>query len=274
MSSSVDYTCHSLSATLRGWFTYFRHCHRNVYQDLNGWIRMRLRSILRRRAGLSGRGRGADHYRWPNVYFHERGLYSLVQAHARLWQSSRRSYHRPERRMREIRMSGLEGGRPGDRSLLPLSLCRETCARVLKSPWLSNGGIMAPPSQRILIDYTRVRTCGETGTPSFIPGKGNPALSDEVPAGAGSCALFRGAMHQPGNGFPLDSLGDWLGVPISTPISRGSARSKYATEKATSTVEMTGARPRGSKTGCVPYRRKSGYDPRSPAMPTLDATAR
>ena len=87
---SLEFTCHSLSATLRGWFTYFRHCHHNVYQDLDGWIRMRLRSILRKRSGRTGRGRGADHHRWPNTYFHERGLFSLVQAYARLWQSSRR----------------------------------------------------------------------------------------------------------------------------------------------------------------------------------------
>ena len=39
-------------------------------------------SILRRRSGRRGRGRGADHQRWPNVYFAERGLYNLETAHA------------------------------------------------------------------------------------------------------------------------------------------------------------------------------------------------
>jgi RNA-directed DNA polymerase len=77
----------SLNRTLQGWFGYFRHCHRNVFRDLDGWIRGRLRSILRKRAGRQGRGRGADHQRWPNAYFAEHGLYSLCAAHARLHQS-------------------------------------------------------------------------------------------------------------------------------------------------------------------------------------------
>jgi RNA-directed DNA polymerase len=87
---SLEFTCGSLSATLRGWFTYFRHCHWTVYRDLDGWIRMRLRSILRKRVGRTGRGRGADHQRWPNSYFTELGLFSLEQAHRRFGQSSRR----------------------------------------------------------------------------------------------------------------------------------------------------------------------------------------
>jgi RNA-directed DNA polymerase len=77
----------SLRATLQGWFGYFRHCYGTVFQDLDRWIRGRLRSILRKRAGRRGRGRGADHQRWPNQYFTEQGLYSLSTAFARLCQS-------------------------------------------------------------------------------------------------------------------------------------------------------------------------------------------
>ena len=84
---SMPYLCASLTKTLRGWFTYFRHCHWNVFSGLDGWIRMRLRSILRKRAGRRGRGRGTDHQRWPNRYFAEHGLYSLVTAHVRYSQS-------------------------------------------------------------------------------------------------------------------------------------------------------------------------------------------
>ncbi|HUT91288.1 MAG TPA: group II intron reverse transcriptase/maturase, partial [Thermoguttaceae bacterium] len=61
-----------------------------VFRDLDGRIGMRLRSILRKRSGRSGRGRGADHQRWPNSYFAELGLFSLEQAHVRLRQSSPR----------------------------------------------------------------------------------------------------------------------------------------------------------------------------------------
>jgi RNA-directed DNA polymerase len=87
---SMQFICASLSATLRGWFTYFRHCHWTVFRDLDGWIRMRLRSILRKRSGRSGRGRGADHQRWPNSSFADLGLFSLERAHVCFRQSSRR----------------------------------------------------------------------------------------------------------------------------------------------------------------------------------------
>ena len=77
----------SLTATLQGWFGYFRHCCWTVYTHLDQWTRHRLRSILRRRSGRRGRGRGADHQRWPNAYFTDQGLFSLHAAHGRLCQS-------------------------------------------------------------------------------------------------------------------------------------------------------------------------------------------
>jgi RNA-directed DNA polymerase len=76
-----------LNSCLVGWFGYFRHCHWNVFTGLDSWIRGRLRSILRKRAGRKGRGRGADHQRWPNQYFADLGLFSLHRAHGRLHQS-------------------------------------------------------------------------------------------------------------------------------------------------------------------------------------------
>lgn len=88
--NSMLFTCNDLSKSLRGWFTYFQHCNSSVYRALDSWIRMRLRSILRKRAGRRGRGRGTDHQRWPNSYFAEQGLFSLEQAHKRLCQSSLR----------------------------------------------------------------------------------------------------------------------------------------------------------------------------------------
>ena len=80
-----------LNQTLRGWFGYFQHSsYRNVFQDLDQWLRGRLRSILRKRRGGRGRGRGKDHHRWRNRYFADLGLFSLVAAHASVCQSSRR----------------------------------------------------------------------------------------------------------------------------------------------------------------------------------------
>jgi RNA-directed DNA polymerase len=80
----------SLNPTLRGWFEYFKHSYKTTFTPLDGWIRMRLRSILRKRCGRRGRGRGLDHHRWRNAFFAEHGLYSLTAAHALACQSSSR----------------------------------------------------------------------------------------------------------------------------------------------------------------------------------------
>lgn len=77
-----------LNRTLRGWFGYFRYSHWTTFKPLDKWIRMRLRSILRKRAGRKGRGRGRDHQRWPNAHFAERGLFSLMAAYDAAGQSS------------------------------------------------------------------------------------------------------------------------------------------------------------------------------------------
>jgi RNA-directed DNA polymerase len=79
-----------LNRTLRGWFEYFQHSYRTAFPKLDGWIRMRLRSILRKRRGRRGRGQGADHQRWPNAYFAAHGLFNLTTAHVLACQSSRR----------------------------------------------------------------------------------------------------------------------------------------------------------------------------------------
>jgi RNA-directed DNA polymerase len=76
-----------VNRTLCGWFEYFQHSHRYTFTSLDGWVRMRLRSILREREGRSGPGRGFDHQRWPNRFFAERGLFSMSTAWARLRQS-------------------------------------------------------------------------------------------------------------------------------------------------------------------------------------------
>ncbi len=76
-----------VNRTLAGWFEYFKHSQRNTFPSLDRWTRMRLRSILRKRQGRKGRGRGRDHLRWPNTYFAELGLFSLATAHAQARQS-------------------------------------------------------------------------------------------------------------------------------------------------------------------------------------------
>jgi RNA-directed DNA polymerase len=66
---SLEMIIHNVNQTLGGWFEYFKHSHRTTFRPLDGWIRMRLRSILRKRNKGKGRGRGRDHQRWTNAYF-------------------------------------------------------------------------------------------------------------------------------------------------------------------------------------------------------------
>jgi RNA-directed DNA polymerase len=54
-----------LNRTLVGWYAYFKHVKDSELAAVDGWIRMRLRSILRKRRGGKGRGHGSDHQRWP-----------------------------------------------------------------------------------------------------------------------------------------------------------------------------------------------------------------
>ena len=71
-----------INRTLRGWFGYFQHSYYTTFSAVDRWIRGRLRSILRKRAGQRGRGRGRDHQRWPNAFFAAHGYFSLEAAWA------------------------------------------------------------------------------------------------------------------------------------------------------------------------------------------------
>ena len=79
--------CHDLNRTLRGWFEYFKHSTRRTFEKVDKYTRGRLRSILRKRNGMKGRGRGLDHHRWPNAYFTAQNLMSLLQAYDAVRQS-------------------------------------------------------------------------------------------------------------------------------------------------------------------------------------------
>lgn len=71
----------TLNPILRGWFGYFHRCSTaSPMRSLDGYVRARLRAILRRRSGRCGRSRGCDHQQWPNRYFADLGLFCLEQA--------------------------------------------------------------------------------------------------------------------------------------------------------------------------------------------------
>jgi RNA-directed DNA polymerase len=85
---SLSQIIEDLNRTLRGWFEYFKHSHRSTFAPLDGWIRRRLRNVLRKQHGRSGISRAFDNIRWPNAFFAEHGLFSLQVAYVQVRQSS------------------------------------------------------------------------------------------------------------------------------------------------------------------------------------------
>jgi hypothetical protein len=69
-----------LRPRLQGFYNYFKHASASALEDADRWIRVGLRSMLRKRAGRRGKGRGADHQRWPNSYFVGLGVFNLEEA--------------------------------------------------------------------------------------------------------------------------------------------------------------------------------------------------
>ena len=70
-----------LNPMLRGWFEYFKHVAPSEFRILDGFVRRRLRAILRKQEKRPGFGRCADdHQRWPNAFFANLGLFTLEAA--------------------------------------------------------------------------------------------------------------------------------------------------------------------------------------------------
>ena len=85
---SMESIIQDLNPMLRGWFSYFKHAHRYTFKPLDGFVRRRLRAILRKQTKRPGFGRCyADHRRWPNAYFANLGLFTQYEAHCRASQS-------------------------------------------------------------------------------------------------------------------------------------------------------------------------------------------
>jgi RNA-directed DNA polymerase len=79
---SLDRIIQDLNRTLRGWFEYFKSATPITFRSLDGFIRRRLRSVLRKQSKRPGFGRcQADQQRWPNAFFADRGLFALYAAH-------------------------------------------------------------------------------------------------------------------------------------------------------------------------------------------------
>jgi RNA-directed DNA polymerase len=71
-----------LNPMLRGWSGYFQYVVPSELRALDGFIRRRLRAVLRKQEKRPGFGRNLDdHQRWPNAFFAEHGLFTLTTAH-------------------------------------------------------------------------------------------------------------------------------------------------------------------------------------------------
>jgi RNA-directed DNA polymerase len=74
-----------LNTVLLGWFNYFKHAdkykYNDVFKETDGFIRRRLRSILRTQEKRPSFGRCLnDHTNWPNKFFAALGLFDLHAA--------------------------------------------------------------------------------------------------------------------------------------------------------------------------------------------------
>jgi RNA-directed DNA polymerase len=70
-----------INAVLRGWYGYFKHVIATTFGSIDGFVRRRLRALLRRRDKRPGQGQcHADHRRWPTAYFAHLGLFTMSTA--------------------------------------------------------------------------------------------------------------------------------------------------------------------------------------------------
>ena len=75
-----------LNPQLRGWFGYFKHARHHIFGIIDGFVRRRLRALLRKQDKRPGAGTcRADHQRWPNAFFANAGLFALQAA----WHAAR-----------------------------------------------------------------------------------------------------------------------------------------------------------------------------------------
>ena len=79
---SLERIINDLNPVLRGWFGYFQHATPALFGVIDGFVRRRLRAILRKHEKRPGIGRcQADHQRWPNAFFAAHGLFTLRTAY-------------------------------------------------------------------------------------------------------------------------------------------------------------------------------------------------
>lgn len=85
---SIGSIIQQLNPMLKGWFGYFKHAYRTTFKGIDGFVRRRLRAILRRRHRKTGFGMCISaHRQWPNAYFAKLGLFTTNEAWVKACQS-------------------------------------------------------------------------------------------------------------------------------------------------------------------------------------------
>ena len=85
----IETVIERLNPILRGWFNYFKHVRKDELKKMDGFVRRRLRCILRKYQKKGG-GTGSnfnDHKQWKNAYFANLGLFTMYEAHRQASQS-------------------------------------------------------------------------------------------------------------------------------------------------------------------------------------------
>jgi RNA-directed DNA polymerase len=78
---SLERIIADLNPLLRGWFQYFKHAYWTTFTDIDGFVRRRLRALLRKQEKRPAFGRSLeDSKRWPNAFFANKGLFTLYTA--------------------------------------------------------------------------------------------------------------------------------------------------------------------------------------------------
>jgi RNA-directed DNA polymerase len=79
---SLERIVADLNPLMRGWFGYFKHARPYIFSILDGFVRRRLRAVLRKPDRRPSMGRSkADHMQWTNAFFADHGLFTRLTAH-------------------------------------------------------------------------------------------------------------------------------------------------------------------------------------------------
>jgi RNA-directed DNA polymerase len=87
---SLEETIRRMNRVAKGWYNYFSESIPNTFEEIDGFMRRRLRAILLKQNGVPRYGTGIAHQRWSNSYFTARGLFSMTAAHTAASHSAKR----------------------------------------------------------------------------------------------------------------------------------------------------------------------------------------